>query len=371
MKTRESGMPEENTWIIDLCVVNEPQGVAMRIVVNEDARKRSRVGNSPSASGTTAIGRQENRRGDGHCKSFRVFGEALEASSEGRRHGCLESQASSWSHAPFEHPGETKVGETPRGGTAQGRFPQRALDLCARCGGNRQTVSSFVPPVARLEDSPPCRLDLPETRAAGAGIGRRRHRALAEAGLVANKKGARDTLTPLVFLDESGFMLQPLRRRTWAPSGQTPLQRAWDRHERLSAISIICVSPLRHRLSHYFQVLRENVQTGHLVWFLRQLHHHYSRRVILIWDRSSVHRAAAGIFAENHPDWFTFEWLPSYSPELNPVEQSWKRTKYDDLPNFIPDNLQHLHDQVYESQKNQNHDQIILRSFFAHAKLTL
>jgi transposase len=189
--------------------------------------------------------------------------------------------------------------------------------------------------------------------------------------LAANKKGARETLTPLVFLDESGFMLQPVRRRTWAPSGQTPIQRAWDRHERISAISVICVSPLKHDLSHYFQLLRENANTEHIIWFLRALHHHYGRRVVLIWDRYAVHRAAAAFFAEHHPDWFTFEWLPAYSPQLNPVEQSWKHTKYDDLPNFIPDNVDHLHDKVYESQKSQHHDQTILRSFFAHAKLPL
>jgi transposase len=194
---------------------------------------------------------------------------------------------------------------------------------------------------------------------------------VAKAGLAANKKGARETLTPLVFLDESGFMLQPVRRRTWAPSGQTPIQRAWDRHERISAISVICVSPLKHDLSHYFQLLRENANTEHIIWFLRALHHHYGRRVVLIWDRYAVHRAAAAFFAEHHPDWFTFEWLPAYSPQLNPVEQSWKHTKYDDLPNFIPDNVDHLHDKVYESQKSQHHDQTILRSFFAHAKLPL
>ena len=56
--------------------------------------------------------------------------------------------------------------------------------------------------------------------------------------------------------------------------------------------------------------------------FCRNLHHHYGRRVVLIWDRYAVHRAATAFFAEHHPDWFTFEWLPTYSPQLNPVEQS-------------------------------------------------
>ena len=279
----------------------------MRIVVYEKARKRSRVGNSPSACGTTPAERQDNRRGDGNCESFRVFGEALEASPEGRRHGGIESQASSRPQAPFERRPKTEVVETPRGGTAKGRLSQRALDLFTCRGGNRQEVSSVLPPVSRVEDSPQPRLDQPEARAAGTRGERRRHRTLAQAGLAADKKGARETLTPLVFLDESGFMLQPVRRRTWAPSGQTPVQKAWDRHERLSAISIICVSPLEHRLSHYFQLLRTNVETDSLVWFLQQLHHHYSRRVILIWDRYSVHRAAAAFFTQRHPDWFTFE----------------------------------------------------------------
>jgi transposase len=189
--------------------------------------------------------------------------------------------------------------------------------------------------------------------------------------LAADKKGARESLTPLVFLDESGFMLQPVRRRTWAPSGQTPIQKAWDRHERLSAIAIIGVSPLQHRLSHHFQLLRENVNTDDLVWFLRQLHHHHGRRVILIWDRYSVHRAAAAYFTKHHPDWFTFEWLPAYAPKLNPVEQSWNRTKYDDLPNFIPDDLDDLFENVHDSQEDQHCDQIILRSFFDYTKLPL
>ena len=46
--------------------------------------------------------------------------------------------------------------------------------------------------------------------------------------------------------------------------------------------------------------------------------------------------------AAHRPDWIQFEWLPAYAPELNPVEQCWNRTKYSDLPNFIPDDIDHL-----------------------------
>lgn len=189
--------------------------------------------------------------------------------------------------------------------------------------------------------------------------------------MAADKKGAKRKLAPLVFLDESGFMLQPVRRRTLAPSGQTPLHNAWDRHDRLSAIALIGVSPVRHRISLYFQLLPENVETWHMVWLLRQLHYHYRRKVILVWDRWSVHRAATAYFEEHRPGWFDFEPLPPYAPELNPVEQCWNHTKYADLPNFIPDNLDHLQAAVHESMFEQREDQALLRSFFAYAKLPL
>jgi transposase len=189
--------------------------------------------------------------------------------------------------------------------------------------------------------------------------------------MAADKKGAKRRRLPLVFLDESGFMLQPVRRRTWAPSGQTPIQDAWDRHDRLSVIGLIDVVFTPLRLSLFFQVLRENVAADDMVWFLQQLHDYHRKKVIVIWDRSSVHRSAAAYFMAQHPDWFEFEELPSYAPELNPVEECWNHTKYTDLPNFIPDDVDHLHAAVTEAIDNQRDNQTLLRSFFEYAKLPL
>ncbi len=56
-------------------------------------------------------------------------------------------------------------------------------------------------------------------------------------------KKARDEGRAIALVDESGFMLQPVVRRTWAPRGETPVHRSWDRHDRLSVISAITVSP--------------------------------------------------------------------------------------------------------------------------------
>jgi transposase len=166
-------------------------------------------------------------------------------------------------------------------------------------------------------------------------------------------------------------MLRPVRRRTWAPSGQTPIQKAWDRHDRLSAIGALALSPRRQRISFYFQLLPENVRGEHLLWFLTEMHRYLRRTIILVWDRSGPHRSAAAYFRKHHPDWFSFEWLPAYAPELNPTEQCWNHTKHADLANFIPDDVNHLHSAVTHSFKDKQTNRQLLTSCFAYTQLDL
>ena len=42
----------------------------------------------------------------------------------------------------------------------------------------------------------------------------------------------------LVFVDETGFMLNPLVRRTFAPRGKTPVNRVADPHARISVVGL-------------------------------------------------------------------------------------------------------------------------------------
>lgn len=343
----------------------------MRTVMYETERKCSRVGSSPSASMEVTVGRQENRRGGQNRGCFRMFRRAMEAGrGKGRSEG-FESQTASRPQAPSEWETEAPVVKDTLGRTAKSGLSYRPLDLSAGSRGNCQEVSREVSPSSRVEDSPWIRVDTPEARAAGARTRRKGHPSLARGELAADKKGAKRKLVPVVFLDESGFMLQPVRRSTWAPSGKTPQQDAWDRHDRLSVIGLIGISPLRRRLSLYFTFQPENVQTEDMICLLRQLHYHYRTQVILVWDRLRAHLSAAAYFEAHRPNWFQFEWLPAYAPELNPVEQCWNHTKYADLPNFIPDDVAHLGTAISESMLEQRDDQPLLRSFFAFAKLPL
>ena len=166
-------------------------------------------------------------------------------------------------------------------------------------------------------------------------------------------------------------MLQPTVRRTWAPKGQTPIHYSWDRRDRLSAISAVTVSPQRRRLGLYFALFDQNIDAERAEVFVVDLLVHFPKGIILVWDRWMVHRSAARRLRERFGKRVRIEWLPPYAPELNPDEQVWNRTKYSDLANNIPEDVDQLATAVQESLCRTRSQQALLRSFFKHADLSL
>ncbi len=166
-------------------------------------------------------------------------------------------------------------------------------------------------------------------------------------------------------------MLQPVVRRTWAPQGDTPLQYRWERHDRLSGMSAVTVSPQRRHLDLHFTLQEHNIRTPEVEAFVAELLEHFPHGIILVLDRWPVHLSAAEQLRRRFSRRVQIEWLPSYAPELNPDEQVWNRTKYTDLANFCPENLTDLAKAVRHSLEQTKTHQSLLRSFFEHAKLTL
>lgn len=166
-------------------------------------------------------------------------------------------------------------------------------------------------------------------------------------------------------------MLQPTVRRTWAPKGQTPIHKSWDRRDRLSAISAITVSPRRRRLGLYFDILDHNVRTDDFEHFIASLLRRLGRPITLVMDRYAVHRAAAKRLHARFGRRIVVEWLPAYAPELNPDEQVWNRAKHVDLANFIPDDVLDLGRSMAASFRSTRGRPALLRSFFDHAELPL
>jgi len=122
-------------------------------------------------------------------------------------------------------------------------------------------------------------------------------------------------------------MLTPTVARTWAPRGQTPCLRPSQRHDRISVISGISVSPTRRRVGLYYQWHHHNIREPEAVLFLRHLLRHLRGPVILIWDRLGVHRGKRVQKLCRRVPRLHLEFLPAYAPELNPDEGVWRLTK--------------------------------------------
>jgi len=178
----------------------------------------------------------------------------------------------------------------------------------------------------------------------------------------------------LVFLDESGFLLTPTVRRTWAPQGRTPVLDAWDRRDRISAISSITVSPKTRQLNLYFDLLPENanVRGEDIVDYLRHLKAHLGGPLTVIWDGSPVHDRSRAVraYLADHPEIVT-ERLPAYAPELNPDELVWAWTKYGRLGNLAATNTDWLRDYIITELLYVREHPELLASFIEQTDLKL
>lgn len=88
-------------------------------------------------------------------------------------------------------------------------------------------------------------------------------------------------------------MLQPTVRRTWAPSGQTPLLVPSGKHDRWSIITALTVSPDRQCLGLYFRGFAENITGEHCELFVWAIHQQVRRPLLVVWDGLSAHTTAA------------------------------------------------------------------------------
>lgn len=169
-------------------------------------------------------------------------------------------------------------------------------------------------------------------------------------------------------------MLTPVVRRTYAPRGETPILRAWDRRDRISAVSAITVSPKREHLGLYFRLLSDdaNVHATDVVRFLRLLRRHVGPKITVVWDRSNTHDRSRAVkeYLRRNPGVRT-ERLPGYAPDLNPDEGVWDYAKYARMPNFAPRDTDHLRRKLTYELKRLGKRPDLLASFIRHSGLRM
>lgn len=140
------------------------------------------------------------------------------------------------------------------------------------------------------------------------------------------------------------------------------------KHDRISALAILTVSPLRHRVSVYVSLQEENFKAVHVGPVLRSLLQHVPGPVILLWDQGQIHKGP--VIREvllDHRRLQT-EFLPKYAPELNPVEQAWhdfKSHTANSMPQDKHDIRVSIHANTYRVRRSQDK----LRSFILASEL--
>src|SRR5437868_3716146 len=121
----------------------------------------------------------------------------------------------------------------------------------------------------------------------------------------------------LVFEDESGFYLLPGLVRTYAPEGQTPVIREKQTRDHLSVMGGMTMA------GKVYTLVRQRSLNGlDSVDFLQHLLRVASKRLLVIWDGSPIHRRSAVkdfVAATGGSVWL--ESLPGYAPDLNPWDE--------------------------------------------------
>src|SRR5262249_51211608 len=176
----------------------------------------------------------------------------------------------------------------------------------------------------------------------------------------------------LVFLDEAGFMLTPLVRRSLWPRGCTQIIDALQRHDRISAISCVTLGVNDEKPQLYFELLPAglNVTAFDIVAFLKDLRQELTGALTIVWDRHRIHSRARLV-----QEWLAkqtdvvLEDLPAYFPKGNPDEMVWGWLKYGRLANLCPKDVVELREHLITELEWAAFDRELLAGFFNHAKL--
>src|SRR3954447_15634867 len=218
------------------------------------------------------------------------------------------------------------------------RLPDRTVDGPPGGRADPGPLRRLVPPRLRQRLAEPPRRQPAEAGPAGHRARPAAGRAVAGRGLAAHSKKVAAWQAHLVLIDETGFFLNPLVRRTLAPRGQTPVLQTWGRHrDKVSVIAGLSVSPVRRRVGLYFRTDPDSYITAEAAAdFLRDLLRHIRGRVVVVWDNGANHKGPAVRALLRRTRRLHLEALPPYAPDLNPVEAVWSYVKHGRLPNFVP-----------------------------------
>ena len=164
-------------------------------------------------------------------------------------------------------------------------------------------------------------------------------------------------------------MMLPSVRRTWAPIGQSPIVRHYYRHDRISVISGLSLSPARRRLGLHFRMHAKNIAKDKVYDFLWYLLHHLRGHVIVVCDGAAIHDPKSLSNLLRKYSRLHLERLPAYASQLTAIEAAWHATKHP-LANGRPGDIHDLGRALLKSLRHARASLTILRGCVLQSELS-
>lgn len=169
-----------------------------------------------------------------------------------------------------------------------------------------------------------------------------------------------------MFWDEFGFSFQETLATTWARRGKRPVFRRVTKERR--AISTAVALTLSGKI--YKKHFEGSVNSEKLMEALEHLQRQVPGKVILIWDRASIHLSKlTKAYLQGHPE-ILVEELPAYAPELNPEEYCHGNVKQR-LKNARPTSKNAIRSLLDRGFARLRRRPDLLLRFFHHAGLSV
>jgi transposase len=109
------------------------------------------------------------------------------------------------------------------------------------------------------------------------------------------------------------------------------------------------------------------------VVFLEHLIRHLPNKLLVNWDRASIHRCKAvkQFLTDGGAERIWRERLPAYAPDLNPDEGIWQYLKYVELRNVVCADLEELRYELRLAVARVRHQPDVIPGCIAQAGLTI
>ena len=224
------------------------------------------------------------------------------------------------------------------------------MDAGTGAHGDRQDLPRLVLGGGGAEAAAPPRLVLADSGAPGDRTRRGHGGAVEEGSVAAGGTTAAALGAWIVFEDEAGFAMTPPHARTWGPRGHTPVVRVRGRSwRRMSVAALACYKPgeqtrliYRPRFHLRLKGARNSFAWTDYRDLLVRAHIQLGGPIVVVWDNLNTHRTV-GLrkYAADHK-WLTVFQLPSYAPDLNPVEGVWSLLRRSYTANVAFKDPEHL-----------------------------